>query len=130
MRVASLPLLVLLLVIALLAAGCGGDDGDAKDAKDAKPAARMVEPDEKFTIQVKDGEVIGGPAVMKAQVGDEVRIDILSDAADEAHLHGFDAEVEVERGVPSSIAVTAKDPGSHDLEFHDSGLVLGSLQVS
>ena len=129
MRVASLPLLVLLLALALLAAGCGGD-GDAKDAKDSKPAPKVVDPDEKFVIQVRDGKVLGGAEAMKVASGDIVQIDILADADDEAHLHGFDEEVEVEAGTPASLQVTAEDPGSYDLEFHDSGLVLGTLQVS
>jgi hypothetical protein len=65
---------------------------------------------------------------MPVTVGDKVRIEILSDEPDEAHLHGIDEEAEI--NPVGAIEFEAEDAGSYELEFHDSGLVLGTVNVS
>lgn len=130
-----LPLLILLLLLASVVAGCGSDgDGGADQSRDARTSTTEGEPapdaDETFRLQVQDGQVIGGPQSMKAKAGDAVRLEILSDAADAAHVHGIDESVKVPEGSPAVIEFTVEDPGSYEVEFHDSGLVLGAVVVS
>ena len=51
-------------------------------------------------IELRGGEVAGGPADIQAAKGDEVRIVVTSDAADDIHLHGYDIEKKVAPGSP------------------------------
>jgi hypothetical protein len=141
--VRSLVLLLALLALASFAAGCGDDDkGASSGAKNAKTSSTETDTtdgggadtaskaDETFQIQVKDGEVIGGPQAFKVKSGDSVEIQILSDVADEVHLHGIDEEVKLDAGMPGTIDFTAKDQGSYELEGHETGLVMGTVEVS
>jgi hypothetical protein len=135
----TLVLLASILALALFAAGCGDDDSSSsKDAKtnteiggaDGSGTDDSGDFDKTFQVQVHKGEVVGGPQAIKVKSGDKVQIQILSDADDEAHLHGIDKEVELEAGMPAVLEFTAKDQGSYELEGHDTGLVYGTVEVS
>ena len=148
MRISPIPLLALLLACALVLAGCGDGDGDRErgDAKaehstseasgggeDGPPAS---DPDDRggeaatFTIEVRDGQVVGGPQALPVASGDDVEIEVLSDTADEVHLHGIDQALKLTPGEPGVLRFTAEDAGSYELEMHDSGVVLGNVHVS
>lgn len=140
--------LVLLCLLGLLGAGCGGDatddptgakasrgeasggGDDGSDVPASDPGGGHGGEVARFTIEVSDGQVVGGPQAMPVASGDDVRIEVLTDEAGELHLHGIDEELELEAGAPGVLEFTAKDQGSFELELHDSGLVLGNVQVS
>lgn len=145
MRVRTTATIALLLLVTMLAAGCGADDDDARDAGSdrtdttSEPAGtdEPVEPtpapaseiDEVFEVVVVDGAVEGGPQAFRVQVGDKVQIDVQSDADDEVHVHGIDAEAPVEAGASSSVKFQVTSSGSYEVELHDSGAILGTVEV-
>jgi len=69
-------------------------------------------------IEIRGGEVVGGPADIDVTKGDEVRIVVTSDADDEIHLHGYDVEREVGPGRPGRFEFTADVEGIFELESH------------
>jgi|RhiMetdeSRZDD1v2_1073273.scaffolds.fasta_scaffold468220_2 plastocyanin len=85
-------------------------------------------------IQIRGGEVVGGPADIQAKKGDVVRFVVTSDAPDDIHLHGYDIEKKVEPGKPARFEFTADVEGIFEMESHvaeDAGKnpLVGKLTV-
>lgn len=80
-------------------------------------------------VFVEGGQVIG-PDRFDVTVGDDVSIWLLSDVADEVHVHGYDLFFVAKPGVPVEIAFTADVPGIFEVEMESSHLLLFDLQVS
>lgn len=115
-----------LLIVAaalLVASGCGEDDAKV-EPKQSGPVT------ETFEISIADGVVEGGPKQHKVKPGTKVVVEILSDQADDVHLHGIDISTKVGLHEPGRLEFTAKDQGSYDMEAHTSGVVLGTIVVS
>lgn len=74
---------------------------------------------------VTDGEV----ADLRAVLGEEVRITIHSDQADEAHLHGYDIHADVGPDSPGVIEFVAAIPGIFEIEFESNGSLIAELRV-
>jgi hypothetical protein len=58
-----------------------------------------------------------------------VTLTITSDVADEVHLHGYDLTAALTPGTPAELAFDATIPGVFEVELHETGTVLLSLQV-
>jgi plastocyanin len=85
-------------------------------------------------IQIRGGQVAGGPADITVKKGDQVRIVVSSDADDDIHLHGYDIEKPVEPGKPARFNFTADIEGIFEIESHvaeDAGRnpLVGKLTV-
>jgi plastocyanin len=112
-------------VVAFLIASLGGDDESNTPASPKPQAAR---------IQIRGGEVVGGPADIKVKKGDTVVIVVSADAPDDVHLHGYDIEKKVEPGQPARFSFKANLEGEFEIESHkaeDAGRnpLLGTLIV-
>jgi hypothetical protein len=140
-------LIVAALVVAVLAfviASPGGDDegdtaaqttttttgaGGQTNAEEPAPPAPEV-----TRIQIRGGEVVGGPAEIHAKKGDTLVIVVSADAPDEVHLHGYDIEKEVAPGQAVRFQFKANLEGEFEIESHkaeDAGRnpLLGTLIV-
>jgi len=95
-------------------------DGDVADAGDGVPT---------IVISVADGEATPAFDTYQVGLGDEVRIEVTSDVADELHMHGYDVELALEPGVPGVLEFTADVEGRFELETHETGLQLLQLEV-
>jgi FtsP/CotA-like multicopper oxidase with cupredoxin domain len=109
----------------------GDGDGSETTPTETTPAA----PKPAVTrIQIRGGEVVGGPADIKVTKGDRVRIVVSADAPDDIHLHGYDIEKPVEPGKPARFNFTADIEGIFEIESHvaeDAGRdpLVGKLTV-
>jgi hypothetical protein len=45
------------------------------------------------------------------------------------HVHGYDLTADLAAGTPAELSFTATIPGVFEVELHDAGTVLRSLQV-
>ena len=110
--------------LAIVAAGCGSSDesGSGGGLTDA-------EPDVTYDLVVKDGAVVGGPQQFEAASGDVVRLAVQSDEDDAVHVHGVDIEVDLAADEPTDITFETGDSGSYEVELHESGALLGTLEV-
>jgi heme/copper-type cytochrome/quinol oxidase subunit 2 len=82
-----------------------------------------------YDIVVRGGRRISEPAVLKVHQGDEVKIRITSDVADEFHLHGYNLHLAVSPERSAVLQFTAKLTGRFTYESHKSGKELGALEV-
>jgi plastocyanin len=126
---------VVVAVVAFLIASPGGDD-DGNTTAQTTPAAETqtdtgtgtgtqteaeapAPPKPEATrIQIRGGEVVGGPAEIKVKKGDTVVIVVNADAPDDIHLHGYDIEKKVEPGQPARFRFKANFEGEFEIESH------------
>ncbi|MCA1674533.1 MAG: hypothetical protein LC799_20870 [Actinobacteria bacterium] len=90
----------------------------------AGPKARIL------TLTVSGGKASGDTDRVVVPLGTPVTINVTSDAADEIHVHGYDAGARIPAGGTGSVAFIADIPGVFEVELHESGLQLLQLQVS
>ncbi len=62
-------------------------------------------------------------------LGSTVRLTVAADAADEVHVHGLHRTLTLAPGTPASVEFVAEIAGVFEVELHESGLALTSLQV-
>jgi plastocyanin len=120
-------------VIAFVIASPGGDDdGDNAAQTTATPETSSgsgtgtetaTEPPpppkpEVSRIEIRGGEVVGGPAEIKAKNGDTVVIVVSADAPDDIHLHGYDIEKKAAPGQPARFRFKASAEGEFEIESH------------
>ncbi|WP_182886903.1 hypothetical protein [Microbispora sp. H10885] len=97
----------------------------AGSATDAPADADVKEID----VTISGRKVTPPPGRIEVDKGQRVRITVTGDAADEAHLHGYDKEAELKPGTPATIEFTADETGLFEMETHESGLQLFQLVV-
>jgi hypothetical protein len=111
------------LALAVGLTGCAGTAapaaaGSSADEASASPSgSAAVSAGRRIEVQVTGGQVSGDTLV------------ITSDVADEVHVHGYDLETELAPGKPAEIAFDATIPGVFEVELHEAGTQLLSLQV-
>jgi hypothetical protein len=151
-RLALLGIAGLIAVIAIViavASGGGDDKNGSTTAADTSAATTGVQssgsddtttgpvpepPDEPAqpepkSIVVEGGKPTGGVQKLKFKKGDKVEIDVVADAADEAHLHGYDIEKELKPGETVKFRFTADMEGVFELELHGSEAQLAKITV-
>lgn len=104
-------------------------DGTREESAAAAPAA-PAEGGTRIEVEVTAGQVAGDTGRVPVAVGEQVTLAITGDAPDEVHVHGYDLLVDLVPGTPAEIAFTATIPGVFEVELHDAGTVLLTLQVS
>jgi len=95
----------------------------------AVPAGDMAPGHEVLQIDIKEGRVVSGTALLRAHEGDEITIRIVSDRRDEVHLHGYDLQAQMGPGDTAVVAFTASRTGRFGLEAHRSHLELATLEI-
>ena len=83
--------------------------------------------DRTFDVSIEDGEM--SPAEISVNEDDNVTLRVSSDKPMELHLHGYDAEREVEPGETAKLRFEADITGRFEIEDHKSAKELGTLQV-
>jgi heme/copper-type cytochrome/quinol oxidase subunit 2 len=84
----------------------------------------------RIEVRIAGGQVSGDTGRVPVAVGTQVTLVITSDVADQAHLHGYDIEQELTPGEPAEMAFDATIPGVFEVELHEAGTVLLTLQVA
>jgi hypothetical protein len=104
-------------------AGSSGTPGTGPSAAASAAEGRRIE------VQVTGGRVTGDTGRVPVAAGEHVTLVITSDVADEVHLHGYDLETRLSPGQPAELSFDATVPGVFEVELHDAGTQLLSLQV-
>ena len=133
------PVLTIALVLAV--SGCAGTDGPDSSAaataagssttSAAEPSASAPDSPvgQRIEVQVAGGQVSGDTGRVPVPVGEHVTLTITSDVADEVHLHGYGLTAVLTPGTPAELTFDATIPGVFEVELHETGTVLLSLQV-
>ena len=61
--------------------------------------------------------------------GEQVTLVVTSDVADEIHVHGYDLTTAIAPSRPAELTFEATVPGVFEVELHEAGTVLLTLQV-
>lgn len=85
---------------------------------------------EPVTLEFADGEVVGGVQTIEATSGEEVTMTVTSDVAEELHIHGVDLHEDLPPGEEVEVTFTPEAQGVFEVELHDSGTQIASLEVS
>lgn len=120
------------LLLVLTAWACSVDDPDSKEASTESHTESGDGTDtggSERSIEVRDGEVVGGVQQLEASLGELVTIEVLSDEADEMHVHGYDLAKDLKAGEPATVTFAADIPGEFDVELEDHHLALIVLRV-
>ena len=104
--------------------GPGEGRADRKTGKQSRPATPEVP-----VIEIKDGQPVGGVQELEFDVGDDVKIEVRSDAADEVHLHGYGVTVPIPAGGSGTVAFKASIDGGYELESHVTGAPLAQISI-
>ena len=113
-------------------AGCAGTPPQVAGASApaSSTAAATGAADQRIEVQVSGGRVHGDTGRVPVAAGSHVTLVVTSDVADEVHVHGYDVEQELSPGQPAEIVLDATIPGVFEVELHEAGTTLLSLQVS
>ena len=81
-------------------------------------------------IEIADGEPVGGVKEIEITEGEEIRIQVKTDAPDELHLHTYDVYLDVAPGKPAELVVPRADIGGVvELESHTTGVPIAEISV-
>jgi len=138
-----------LLLVALTVSGCGGSSDTSADPADSatpettsasatpsatassggsttpSPAFRGVSIDAKFA----GGKVTPPTHRVTVEQGQQVRLTVTSDVAEEIHVHGFDKSKDLEPGVPGTLTFKADQSGLFEVELEEHALQIVQLEV-
>src|SRR5690348_17018913 len=82
------------------------------------------------TVQVKSAKPVGGIQDLTFNKGGTVRFKVVSDTADEVHVHGYDFHKNVAPGHPITFKFPAKIDGEFVVELESRGEQIASLRVN
>ncbi|GAA2777776.1 hypothetical protein [Saccharopolyspora taberi] len=105
------------IAAALLFSGCAAAETPA-------PAGPVA-----VDVEVSNGQVHAPSDRVEVARGQQVRLTVRSDRPDELHVHGYDRSARLEPGRQATIEFGADIPGVFEVELHESGLALPSLEV-
>jgi len=143
----ALPRTMRLAAIVIVVAGIGlsacssDDDGDGTTSTTANPSTTVVvttTPGATTTTTAATGNVaaftftgghVSGDSRVTVKLGDQVTIRVVSDVAEEIHVHTYDLTADLEPDAPGRLTFTADIPGVHEVELEHSHLRLFSLEV-
>jgi hypothetical protein len=127
------------LSCALVVSGCAGTDAAEPPAASSTAAASSSAPpsaatdpapeSQRIEVTVAGGAVTGDTGRVPVTASTSVTLAITSDVADEVHVHGYELTADLAPGQPASITFEATIPGVFEVELHEAGTVLLSLQV-
>ena len=95
----------------------------AEETTTAEPAERELR------IAIRDGEPVGGIQQLTVQLGEEVKVRVESDVAEEIHVHGYDLTADVAAGGDAEIEFDATIAGRFEIELEHSGTPIAELEV-
>ena len=80
-------------------------------------------------VEIKNGEPVGGVQELEFPSGEQARFEVVTDAADELHFHGYDLYIDVAPGKPAEVEFDAGIEGLFELESHSTGTLLAEISV-
>lgn len=91
--------------------------------EDAQPEGKTIR------IDVTGGKPTPPAHLVPVSLGESVTLVVTSDVADEVHLHGYDAHVDLVAGQEGKLTFKADIPGRFEAELEGTGTLLIELEV-
>jgi len=121
----GLVVVVAAVVLFIVLQGGGSSDSGSKQVTVNGKAVSGV-----ATIRVRDGKPVGGITKLDYTKGDQIRIKVVSDVADEVHLHGYDIGKDVKAGGSVSFDLPASLEGVFEIELESRKEQIAELRVN
>ncbi|MDX6652790.1 MAG: hypothetical protein QOJ38_1571 [Solirubrobacterales bacterium] len=103
---------------------------DSRDSKSSSPPATQPGSVAKVaTVTVRDAKPVGGIQRLTFQKGGRVRFEVVSDIADEIHVHGYDLMKDVPAGGSVSFDFPASIDGVFEVELEGRKQQIAELTV-
>ncbi len=99
-------------------AAASGEEGASGEAGDVP------------TIEVRNGEPVGGIQTLEFSAGEEVRFRVSSDEAEEIHVHGYDIAKDVPAGGTIEFDFPAELEGIYEAELEGQGVQIAELRIN
>jgi heme/copper-type cytochrome/quinol oxidase subunit 2 len=130
-RPSRLPAALACLGLAAVLTGCAGTDEPVPTASSTSSSSSAAPSavGQRIEVTVSGGQVTGDTGRVPVPAGEHVTLVVTSDAADELHVHGYDLGADLTPGTPATVEFDATIPGVFEVELHDAGTLLLSLQV-
>jgi len=81
------------------------------------------------TVRVVNGQPAGGIKTISYTKGDQIRLKVQSDTADEIHVHGYDLKKDVTAGGSVEFDFEATIEGRFEVELENAGTQIAMLEV-
>jgi hypothetical protein len=109
----------------------GSDQGGTKaPAKGGPPAPTPAgSGSAELKVSVAGGKVTPKAGARKVKKGQRVKLVVMSDKADEIHVHGYEKTIKINPNVATVVEFTASMPGKWEVELHEQEIQLLQLQV-
>ena len=122
------------VVAAIVFGGCGVNDEPASAPTTADSGAQttqsgVTEITEPAQIVVRDGTPVGGVARLEYESGERIRFTVVSDTADEVHVHGFDLAKDVAAGGSARFDFRADFEGVFEVELEGAHVQIAELRI-
>ncbi|MGW5241428.1 hypothetical protein ACWEOW_21035 [Monashia sp. NPDC004114] len=121
----ALPYAVAVLALSGVVA-CSSSAPDSSAGSTVSASTGAVK---RLAVTITGSTVTPAPAQVDVPVGDTLELVVTSDHDDELHAHGFDQEATLKAGVPTTLRLTAKEPGLYEVETHEPPLTLLTVAV-
>jgi len=82
------------------------------------------------TVRVRGSQPVGGIAQVSVRSGERARLRVVSDQADEIHVHGYDVRRALPADRPVTLNFRARLEGVFEVELHGTGTQIAELTVS
>jgi heme/copper-type cytochrome/quinol oxidase subunit 2 len=136
-RLAAVLLGMLGMLGLLAVGGCAGTDASGAPAGSSASAPSATttsspaadEGGRRIEVDLTAGQATGDTGRIPVGLGESVTLALTSDVADEVHVHGYDLTVELDPGQQAEVTFAATVPGVFEVELHEAGTVLLTLQV-
>jgi len=97
-------------------------DHEAQPEPESPPVER--------TIRVVGGQPSAGARTLTFVKGERVAFEVVSDVADEIHVHGYDLRKDVAPGATARYAFKATIEGRFEIELENAGTLIATLEVA
>lgn len=97
---------------------------------DTAPAEGLPADENVPVVRVAGGKPAGGVAKLEFTKGQRIQFDVVSDVADEVHVHGYDVAKEVKAGEKVRFSFDGKIDGRFEVELEGRGVQIAQLDVN
>ena len=113
------------VVLFIVLQGGGSSDSGGKQVTVNGKAVSGV-----ATIRVRNGKPVGGITKLVYTKGDQIQITVVSNVADEVHLHGYDIGKDVKAGGSVTFDLPASIEGVFEMELESRSEQIAELRVN
>jgi len=115
--------LILATIAALIGLFVVLNGGKRRAAVEPPSGTRSVE------IRVRQGQLESAEPVVRLTEGERVSLVVISDRADELHLHGYDLHVRLIPNEPAKLSFVANLTGRFTCELHQAHMEIAVLEI-